>query len=280
MDPLALSTGQHKSLVTKGLFAMLSIQSMAVSYGDTEILHKVTLEISAGEVVSLIGPNGAGKTTMIRAISGVIPLKSGSVFVDDVDLSVTSIGERARLLAVVPQARKLTPEYTVKQAIMMGRTPHLGWLGNPNQSDFDKVDWAIERTGITGLAERRVDELSGGEQQLVLVARALAQDAPVILLDEPTAHLDLRHQATILDLVHSLARESSLAVLMSLHDLNLVSLFSDRIALLDQGIILADGPPSEVLVREQLSRVYQVPLDIIPHPHRDLPLVLLNGHED
>ena len=259
---------------------MLNIQSIAVSYGEAEILHEVTLEVTAGEVVSLIGPNGAGKTTLMRAISGVIPLKSGSVYVDGQDLSVTPIAQRARLLAVVPQARKLTPEYTVKQAIMMGRTPYLGWLGNPSQSDFDTVDWAIDRTGISGLVERRVDELSGGEQQLVLVARALAQDAPVILLDEPTAHLDLRHQATILELMHNLARENRLAVLMSLHDLNLVSIFSDRIALLDQGTILANGLPYEVLVREQLSRVYQVPLDIIPHPHRDIPLVLLNGNED
>ena len=259
---------------------MLDIQSIKVGYGETEILHDVTLEIPAGEVVSLIGPNGAGKTTMMRAISGVIPLQSGSVFVDGKDLSSTPVAQRARLLAVVPQARKLTPEYTAKQAIMMGRTPYLGWLGNPGQVDFNKVDWAIDRTGISGLVERRVDELSGGEQQLVLIARALAQDAPVILLDEPTARLDLRHQATILDLVHTLARESNLAVLMSLHDLNLVSIFSDRIALLDQGTILADGSPHEVLLREQLTNVYGVSLDIIQHPHRDIPLVLLNGDEN
>jgi len=259
---------------------MLKIDSITVSYGETEILHEVTLEVHAGEVVSLIGPNGAGKTTMLRAISGVLPLQSGSVEVNGRDLSTMPISERARLLAVVPQARKLTPEYTVQQAVMMGRTPYLGWLGNPSKKDLDKVDWAIDRTGISELVERRVDELSGGEQQLVLVARALAQDSPVILLDEPTAHLDLRHQATILDLVHSLASERNLAVLMSLHDLNLVSIFSDRIALLDQGTILADGQPHDVLTRDQLSRVYQVPLDIIQHPHRDIPLVLLNGHED
>lgn len=259
---------------------MLKIDSITVCYGEIEILHKVTLEVHAGEVVSLIGPNGAGKTTMLRAISGVLPLQSGSVEVNGKDISTMPISERARLLAVVPQARKLTPEYTVQQAVTMGRTPYLGWLGNPSKKDLDKVYWAIDRTGISELVDRRVDELSGGEQQLVLVARALAQDSPVILLDEPTAHLDLRHQATILDLVHSLASERNLAVLMSLHDLNLVSIFSDRIALIDQGLILADGQPQDVLTRDQLSHVYQVPLDIIQHPHRDIPLVLLNGHED
>lgn len=259
---------------------MLKINSIKVSYTETEILHGVSLEVTAGEVVSLIGPNGAGKTTLLRAISGVIPLKSGSVLVNGKNLSSISITDRARSLAVVPQARKLTPEYTVQQAVLMGRTPYIGWLGNPGASDLDKVFWAIDRTGITDLMNRRVDELSGGEQQLVLISRALAQDAPVILLDEPTAHLDLRHQATILDLVLSLARDNSLAVLMSLHDLNLVSIFSDRIAILHEGRILADGEPNEVLNREQLSQIYQVSLDIIPHPHRNIPLILLNGHEE
>jgi iron complex transport system ATP-binding protein len=161
----------------------------------------------------------------------------------------------------------------------MGRTPYLGWIGNPSQIDFDKTKWALERTHITDLAERRVEELSGGEQQLVMVARALAQDAQVILLDEPTAHLDLRHQATILELVRRLTRDRGLAVLMSLHDLNLVSLFSDRVALLGEGRIRAFGTPKEVFNQEYLSDVYQVPLHIIPHPVYDIPLVLLDGNE-
>ena len=259
---------------------MLSIRSVSVNYGEIEILHELSLTVEGGEVVSLIGPNGAGKTTLIRAISGVLPLRSGSVQVDEQDLATISITERARLLAVVPQARRLPPEYSVQQAVLMGRTPYLGWLGNPSKKDYEKARWAIDRTQISDFTERRVDELSGGEQQLVLVARALAQDSPVVLLDEPTAHLDLRHQAIILDLVHSLAREHGLAVLMSLHDLNLVSLYSDRIALLSDGQILAFGSPQEVLIPQYLSDVYQVSLDIIPHPYRDVPLVLLNGHED
>jgi iron complex transport system ATP-binding protein len=259
---------------------MLDIRSISVNYGETEILKNLSLKVQAGEVVSLIGPNGAGKTTLIRAISGVLPLQSGSVEIGKDDLSTISIAERARLLAVVPQARRLPPEYSVYQAVLMGRTPYLGWLGNLSKNDYDKTNWALDRTQITEFSERRVDELSGGEQQLVLVARALAQDSPVVLLDEPTAHLDLRHQAIILELVHNLARERRLAVLMSLHDLNLVSLFSDRIALLGDGKILAFGGPNEVLSPHHLSEVYQVPLDIIPHPYRDVPLVLLNGHDD
>lgn len=259
---------------------MLDIHSITVNYGETEILKNLSLKIQAGEVVSLIGPNGVGKTTLMRAISGVLPLQSGSVEIDNDDLTTMSIADRARLLAVVPQARRLPPEYSVQQAVLMGRTPYLGWLGNLSKHDYEKANWALERTQISEFAERRVDKLSGGEQQLVLVARALAQDSPVVLLDEPTAHLDLRHQATILDLVHDLARERGLAVLMSLHDLNLVSLFSDNIALLGEGRILAFGSPNEVLSPKYLSDVYQVPLDILPHPYRDVPLVLLNGHDD
>jgi len=243
---------------------MLSVRSIAVNYGEKEILHDISLNVEAGEVVSLIGPNGAGKTTMIRAISGVLPLQSGSVQVVGNEMSALSIAQRARLLAVVPQARKLPPAYTVQHAVLMGRTPYLGWLGNPSKNDYDRL----------------VEELSGGEQQLVLVARALAQDAPVILLDEPTAHLDLRHQATILDLIRSLARERGLAVLMSLHDLNLVSLYSDRIALLGEGKIHAFGTPKDVISPQILSDVYQVPLSVIPHPYKDIPLVLLDGHEE
>jgi ABC-type cobalamin/Fe3+-siderophores transport system ATPase subunit len=259
---------------------MLDIRSISVGYGKTKILKDLSLQVQAGEVVSLIGPNGAGKTTLIRAISGVLPLQSGSVVIGNQDLATMSVADRARLLAVVPQARRLPPEYSVQQAVLMGRTPYLGWLGNLSKHDYSKANWALERTQISEFAERRVDELSGGEQQLVLVARALAQDSPVVLLDEPTAHLDLRHQATILDLVHDLARERELAVLMSLHDLNLVSLFSDNIALLSGGKILAFGNPNEVLSPKYLSDVYQVPLDILPHPYRDVPLVLLNGHDD
>jgi iron complex transport system ATP-binding protein len=162
----------------------------------------------------------------------------------------------------------------------MGRTPYLSWMGNPGPKDYQKTGWALERTSIAELADRRVEELSGGEQQLVLVARALAQDAPIILLDEPTAHLDLQHQATILNLVRSLARERGLAVLMSLHDLNLVSIYSDRIALLGDGQLRALGTPKEVLNQRDLSQVYQVSLQVIPHPYQDIPLVILDGDGD
>lgn len=256
---------------------MLSIQSLSVSYGSRLVLQEVSLSVKPGEVFALIGPNGAGKTTLIRAISGVVQPLAGNVQAFGNDLSHLPANQRARFLAVVPQARKLPAAYTVRQTVLLGRTPHLGWLGQPSQRDLQRTQWALERTQTVDLADRRVDELSGGEQQLVLLARALAQDTPILLLDEPTAHLDLHHQSHLLNLVRHLAWEQGLAVLMALHDLNLVALYSDQVALLVNGQLRASGNPDEVLTPSQLIEAYRVPLQVIAHPTYGTPLVLLNG---
>src|SRR3990170_1138054 len=211
---------------------MLEIDALSVSYGSWPVVVDVSLEVAPGQIVALVGPNGAGKTTLIRAISGVLPVRSGAIRVAGKDLSELSTSQRACLLAVVPQARDLPAEFTVWHTVLMGRTPYLGWLGSTSQADHQRVQWALEKTHTMPLADRRIQELSGGEQQRVLLARALAQASPILLLDEPTAHLDLYHQANLLNLVRLLAREQDLAVLMALHDLNLVSLFSDQVALM------------------------------------------------
>jgi iron complex transport system ATP-binding protein len=160
----------------------------------------------------------------------------------------------------------------------MGRTPYLGWLGEPTPRDRLRVEWSLQRTGLAELAQNRVGELSGGEQQRVLLARALAQQTPVLLLDEPTAHLDLRHQSDLLHLVRTLANEEHLAVLMALHDLNLVALYADQVALLVGGRLAALGAPLEVLTAERLTEAYQVPLRVISHPDYGTPLVLPDGY--
>ena len=257
---------------------MLNIQSLSVSYGSQLVLHEVSLSVKTGEVFALIGPNGAGKTTLLRAISGVIHPLAGIVQAFGKDLVHLPATQRARFLAVVPQARNLPPAYTVWQTVLLGRTPHLDWLGQPSQRDLQRTQWALERTLTLDLAGRRVDELSGGEQQLVLLARALAQDTPILLLDEPTAHLDLHHQSNLLSLVRQLAREQGLAILMALHDLNLVALYSDQVALLVNGQLRASGNPNEVLTPQQLIEAYQVPLQVIAHPIYGTPLVLPDGH--
>lgn len=256
---------------------MLKIEHLTVAYDGQPVLRGATLSVASGEVVALVGPNGAGKSTMLRAVSGVVPSQDGEVRIDGRALSALSPMERARYLAVVPQARSLPPAFTVYETVMLGRTPHLGWLGRSGARDRELVQYALEHTQMLQLAERYVGELSGGEQQRVLLARGLAQDTPVLLLDEPTTHLDLQHRESLIRLIRELAAKKGLAVLMVLHDLNLAGLYADRVALLVDGHMQAVGSPSEVLTEAQLSRVYKMSVRVIPHPEYGTPLVLPDG---
>lgn len=260
---------------------IVQIRSLSVVYSSgapgksapRPALDNVSLEISSGEIVGLIGPNGAGKSTLMRAVSGVLPVENGQVMVDGTDIRQLSITQRARLLAVVPQARQLGGAYTVEQAVMMGRTAYIGWLGRSGKSDDEAVKQAMEQTGLMEFAERPIASLSGGEQQRVLLARALAQATPVMLLDEPTNHLDLHHQVNLLTLVKKLAEEQRLAVLVAMHDLNQASMFADRLALLVGGKLHALGSPRQVLTRENIRFAYQTDVEIFPHPSTGQPVV-------
>lgn len=258
---------------------MLSIQSLSVAYQGHIVLEDLNLSIERGEILAVVGPNGVGKSTLVRALSGVVPQRGGRITLDGVDLTRLSPMQRARLMAVVPQARELPGAFTVYQTVLLGRTPYLSWLGTAGYGDHAAVRQALEHTHALDLAERRVGELSGGEQQRVLLARALAQDAPVLLLDEPTTHLDLQHQSNLLNLVRKQAREKNLTVLMVLHDLNSASLYADRVALMVAGQIYACGIPDEVLTSQNLSSVYHVPVSVIPHPEHGTPLILPDGIE-
>lgn len=256
---------------------MLNVNALTVRYGPRVVLKDVTLAVNSGEVVALVGPNGAGKSTLIRAVSAVVPIQGGEVHIDGRNLSALSPTARARYLAVVPQARSLPSAFTVYETVLLGRTPYLGWLGRAGPRDEERVQYALEHTQMTALAGRYVGELSGGEQQRVLLARALAQDTPVLLLDEPTTHLDLRHRESLIQLVCDLAAHKNLAILMVLHDLNTAGLYADRVALLVDGQVEAIGAPAEVLTEGNLSRVYQIPVRVIPHPEYGSPLILPDG---
>jgi len=258
---------------------MLKVQSLSVRYGSQPVIYDLTLELQAGEILALVGPNGAGKSTLIRTISGIHTQSQGSIQVDGKDLGRLPVMQRARYMAVVPQARGLPGSFTVYQTVMIGRTPYLGWLGHPSQTDHRAVQSALDQTHTRELADRRVGELSGGEQQRVLLARALAQDTSILLLDEPTTHLDLQHQSNLLNLVQTLCKEKNLAVMMVLHDLNLAGLYADRVALLSAGRLEAVGAPGKVLTSAVLSQIYRVPVHVIPHPDYGSPLVLPDGRE-
>jgi iron complex transport system ATP-binding protein len=252
---------------------MLKIQNLSASYTSRRVLHDVSFDVQSGEVLALIGPNGAGKSTLIRAVSGVIPY-TGRVRTNGDDFASLSTVQRARYVATVPQAVSLPPAYTVWETVLFGRTPHLGFLGQPSQQDEEIARRSLRRVSALSFADRRVGELSGGEQQRILLARALCQATPILLLDEPTAHLDLQYQVSLLELVSELAHKDNLAVLIALHDLNLAAHYADRIALMVAGTIKAMGKPKEVLQPEQIEAAYCLPVQVVQHPFLDLPLVL------
>lgn len=256
---------------------MLNVKDLCVNYGTYPVLSKVSLQVSAGEILAVIGPNGAGKTTLLRAISGVHPKADGQITVDGQDISHLPPDRRAKLLAVVSQARQLPIDFTVYETVLIGRTAYLNWFGSTQESDHSAVRKALVATQLDELSNRLVGDLSGGEQQRVLLARALAQNAPLLLLDEPTTHLDLEHQTTLLNLVRRMAAEKPLAILMVMHDLNLTGLYADRVALLVDGKIRAIGAPSNVITAENLIETYHIPVNILRHPEYGTPLVLPDG---
>ncbi len=259
---------------------MLKVDALSVAYGSKTVLRDISLEVNPGEILALIGPNGAGKTTLIRAASGVVPIASGEMYVNGQKLSGLSTGQRAKILAVVPQTRQLGGAFTVEQVVMMGRTPYLNWLGREGEADQAAVRLALQQTCLDTFADRQIAKLSGGEQQRVLLARALAQATPVLLLDEPTNHLDLQHQTNLLSIVKKLAEEKQLTVIMAMHDLNLVSFYADRVALLVEGELKSIGSPQEVIRAEHISAAYQTPVEIVGHPVTGAPIIFPSGMMD
>jgi iron complex transport system ATP-binding protein len=253
---------------------MLTINHLSVSYGPRRVLHDVSLTVESGEALALIGPNGSGKSTLVRAASGVIPVQGGEVHADGLDVLAAPSMQRARVMAVVPQAASLPPAFTVMETVLLGRTPYLNFLGHVSEADEEIARRALQRVDALELQERPIGELSGGEQQRVLLARALAQSTPILLLDEPTSHLDLHHQVGLLELVQALVREDRLAVLITLHDLNLAARYADRVALLVDGRVTAQGTPDQVLEAGLISQAYHLPVSVIPNPLDGSPLVL------
>ncbi len=252
---------------------MLKIENLSASYGTQQVLYDINLDVKNGEVLALIGPNGAGKSTIIRAASGVIP-STGHIRTNGDDFASLSPLQRARYLAVVPQAISLPPAFTVWETVLMGRTPYLGFLGHASSHDEELARQALSRVNALAFSERRVGELSGGEAQRILLARALCQSTPILLLDEPTAHLDLQYQVSLLELIQELAHKENLAVLVAMHDLNLASHYADRVALLVGGHLQAIGTPREVLTSELISHAYCLPVQVVEHPFLGGPLVL------
>jgi cobalamin transport system ATP-binding protein len=255
---------------------LLLLDRVTAGYGPRVALRDVGLSIPAGQVVGLIGPNGSGKTTAIRVASRALRPMSGRVEVAGRDPYAIRAREAARLVAVVPQEVPDTFGFTSLEVVLMGRSPYLSMLGGGDGRDYRRAREAMETAGVHHLGDRPLSELSGGEKQRVLLAQALAQDAPVLLLDEPTTHLDPRHVVAILETVRALARDGR-AVLAVFHDLNLAAASCDRVVALDGGRVVTEGRPEAVITSEFLRAVYGVEAEVHPHSATGRPTVVLGS---
>lgn len=250
---------------------MLRIDNVSIRIQQRLIIDRVSFDVPAGQLTVLIGPNGSGKTTLIRGIAGSLPLESGKILFGDRLISRLKPAERARLIALVPQRSAFPEGFSVLETVALGRTPYLDWTGHLNAADRSLVAAAMKETAIQNISGNDLTQISGGEQQRVKLARALAQDAPILILDEPTSFLDLRYAIELMTIVRLLAKEKGKSLLMVIHDLNLAARFADRVLLMDHGRIRAEGYPAEVLTAETLSAVYRLPMKVItPEPESSL----------
>lgn len=234
--------------------AALRVEDVSVTLGGQQILHDVSFSAQEGEGVALIGPNGSGKTTLLRAVSGAVE-RTGGVHLDGRPVEEWSSRERARRLAFVRQGAGISFDLSVRDLVLLGRAPHRGWLAPFNAEDEACVDRVLQRVDLTSFAERSVQSLSGGELQRAFLAQALAQEARVLLLDEPTAHLDVHYQFELFGQVRELVDEGR-SVVAVVHDLELAARFADRLLVMDQGRIVARGTPPQVLTPRLIARVF------------------------
>ncbi|WP_137725895.1 heme ABC transporter ATP-binding protein [Prescottella subtropica] len=261
---------------TRGTVTMRATD-ISVERGGRLVLENVSVDVRAGEILALVGPNGAGKSTLLAALSGDQPVVAGTIELDGTPLASWSAPEMARRRAVLPQQHTVGFSFTARQVVRMGRAP---WARTSQADDDDRrVDDCLDICDVRHLADRAFTVLSGGERARVALARVLAQSTETILLDEPTAALDLGHQETVMQIARDRARAGA-AVVVVLHDLGLAAAYADRICVLEDGKASADGPPSEVLTDELLSRVYKHPVEVFPHPRSGATLVLPRRDDD
>ena len=256
--------------------ALLSASHVSVTLGGATVLSAVSFGVRQGEIVGLIGPNGAGKSTLIRVLAGLVRPASGSVSLAGGRLESMNPKERARRIAYMPQHDAIHP-FTALETVLMGRYAHLGRFELEGRRDRLIAREAMARTETAEFEDRQLDRVSGGERQRVILARSLAQQADVILLDEPSASLDLRHRLSMMEIMRSEATERDVAVVVALHDVSLAGAYCDRLALLFQGSIVSEGRPSEVLTRCNLRSVFGVETEVRVDPQTGSPQVWLIG---
>jgi len=252
----------------------LEAQELTFSYTNQLILDRISLELRAGEVMVLLGANGAGKTTLLQALCRQLQPDAGTVLINKQDIASLARKELSREIALMPQHENRSSQLRVIDVVSLGRAPHCGWWLPMNGKDHQVVEQALNAGGLCDLRTRPITELSGGEWRRMILARALAQQAHILLLDEPTAGLDLKYQIEVLALVQRLAVKRKMVVVLTLHDLHHASMFGDRLALLSDGALSAIGTPQEVLQPHLIEQAFGVPVTVIQHPIYGTPLVV------
>ncbi len=251
----------------------LEVRDITVSYGDTQVLRGLTLSIAQGEMAGLLGPNGSGKTTLLHALLGLVPVQSGLVRLFGRDLRHLPAKERARLAGMVPQKVNTPFPFRVYEVVLMGRYPHISYWGGYGEKDHLFASQALEQTGVKHLSERLFPSLSGGEQQMSLLARLQAQNPRIFLLDEATSALDIKRKIEALDFISGLRRKHGVTVLAVFHDINLAALYCSRLIFLKEGCIKHDGPAESVLVPENIKDVFETDVMVMRHPINGAPQV-------
>lgn len=254
---------------------ILEVNNLSYRYGQFLAVREITFTVKKGEFLGIIGPNGSGKTTLLRAIDGIIQPAEGTIRLDGRNILQMDRKEIARRIAVVPEETKVVFDFTVEEIVLMGRAPWLGRFQLEGQRDLEIAEHSMKATDIVHLRDRHINQLSGGEKQRVIITRALAQQTPVLLLDEPTSHLDINHQIEIFRLLKNFQKKKNLTVLCVLHDINLAALYCDRLILLKEGGIFTQGEPAEVVTSRNIKEVYQAEVLVQPGLVTGAPTVTL-----
>ncbi len=248
--------------------SVVEIQDLGFAYGEAIVLHDLTMAVGPREVFAIVGPNAAGKTTLLRCIERILTPRTGTILIDGRDLKTLSARDVSRRAASVPQSHAPAFPYTVQDIVLMGRNPHLGAAAQPGPHDVAVAQEAMGELGIRAISARPYTQLSGGQLQMVLFARALAQEAQVLLLDEPTAHLDFRNRHLVMGRIRDLAVRRGLTVIMTVHDPNDAMQYADRVGLVSDGGLVALGTPQEVLTSDNLGQLYGMPIEVLTDGRR------------
>ena len=258
----------------------LEVSEVSVTLGEKRVVDHVSLSVGEGEWLGLIGPNGAGKTTLLRAITGAATVEAGQVVYRGDDLARLGARQRARLMAVVPQNPVAPWGMRVTDYVLLGRTAHIGWLARETHKDLEVAQQSLRALDLLELSHRRLDELSGGELQRAVLARALTQAAPMLILDEPTSSLDIGHGQQMMEMVDELRQEKGLTVISALHDLTLAAQFCDRLVMMAGGRSMLDGPPRSVITEGSLRDHYGAEVRIISGPEVGVVVIPLRAKKD